>query len=355
MLTWMTTCVVLFNLTMVGIDGAMLVWLYHRRTTRCWWGCAATWGAAVATLVALLTESHFDTAELASHAMFGHAVVYLAGSAWLIRRVARKTAILAAVACAVLVAVAVEALLIEPTWLEATHYELRSPKIQRPVRIVVLADFQTDQCGSYERHVLEQVLREEPDVILLAGDYLQASPSELPALQKKVNALLRELHFRAPEGVFAVQGNADIWYPWMQLFQGLPIYRARSTWSIDVAGLRLTCLSVGDSFWPRLQLPNNDPNRYHVVLGHCPQFAMGNVEADLLLAGHTHGGQVQLPWIGPLTTGCKVPRSWADGLTELPGGRKLIVSRGTGMERGCAPRIRFFCRPELVVIDLMPE
>jgi uncharacterized protein len=91
------------------------------------------------------------------------------------------------------------------------------------------------------------------------------------------------------------------------------------------------------------------------VLGHCPQFAMGNVEADLLLAGHTHGGQVRLPWIGPLTTGCAVPRSWAAGLTELPGGRKLIVSRGTGMERGCAPRIRFLCRPELVVIDLVPE
>ena len=309
---------------------------------RRWFGCiigaqrdaggAATtaWGVAVATLLALLTEGHFDTAQLAAHALFGHAIAYLIGSALLLRRAARKTAILGAFAGAAIAAVAVDSLLIEPTWLEVSHYELRSPKLQRPVRIVVLADFQTDQCGPYERRVLEQVLREDPDMILLAGDYLQAAPAELPSLLEEVNALLRELNFRAPDGVFAVQGNADIWYPWTRLFQGLPIYRARSTRSIDIAGLRLTCLSVGDSFRPHLQVPNNEPNRYHIVLGHCPQFAMGNIEADLLLAGHTHGGQVQLPWIGPLTTGCAVPRSWAGGLTELPGGRKLIVSRGTG-------------------------
>jgi hypothetical protein len=82
---------------------------------------------------------------------------------------------------------------------------------------------------------------------------------------------------------------------------------------------------------------------------------MGHIEADLLLAGHTHGGQVRLPWIGTLTTGCLVPRAWAAGMTELPNGGKLIVSRGTGRERGESPQIRFLCRPELVVIDLVPE
>ena len=74
----------------------------------------------------------------------------------------------------------------------------------------------------------------------------------------------------------------------------------------------------------------------------------------MLLAGHTHGGQVRFPLVGALVTNARVPRSWAAGLTELPGGNRLLVSRGIGMECGYAPRIRFLCRPELVVIDLGP-
>jgi uncharacterized protein len=73
------------------------------------------------------------------------------------------------------------------------------------------------------------------------------------------------------------------------------------------------------------------------------------------VAGHTHGGQVRIPFIGPLATLSAVPRSWAAGITDLPSGGKLFVSRGIGMERGNAPRMRFCCRPELAVIDLVPQ
>ena len=86
-----------------------------------------------------------------------------------------------------------------------------------------------------------------------------------------------------------------------------------------------------------------------------PNFALGQVQADLLVAGHTHGGQVQLPLIGPMVVNCRIPHRWAAGFTDLRGGGKLLVSRGIGMERGYAPRLRFLCRPELVVIDLTPE
>jgi len=91
------------------------------------------------------------------------------------------------------------------------------------------------------------------------------------------------------------------------------------------------------------------------VLGHVPNFALGGGGADLLIAGHTHGGQIRLPLLGPIIVNCQVPRRWACGLSELPGGAKLLVSRGIGMERGFAPRLRFLCHPELVVIDLVEE
>ena len=95
-------------------------------------------------------------------------------------------------------------------------------------------------------------------------------------------------------------------------------------------------------------------NEYHIVFGHAPDFALGDVGADLMIAGHTHGGQVQLPLIGPLITLSRVPRSWASGVTRFDDGRILIVSRGVGMERSGALRLRFLCRPELVVIHLRP-
>ena len=94
--------------------------------------------------------------------------------------------------------------------------------------------------------------------------------------------------------------------------------------------------------------------KYHIAFGHNPNYSLGEINADLLLAGHTHGGQFQLPVIGPLLTISLVPRDWASGLTEISPGQYLLVSRGIGMERGYAPRMRFLCRPELVILEIKP-
>lgn len=350
---WMTTYEAAFNLAMVVIDGATLMWLYRRPTARRWLACVLGWGFLATTLV-LLANIHCRLVQVVAHTLFGHAAVVLLLGALILRTRARAAALAAGLVGAAIVAVGVDALLIEPTWLDVSYYRFTSPKIQQSVRMVLVADLQTDQCGAYERRVLERALAERPDVILLAGDYLQAPPEHLEGLLLDINHLLHELDFRAPAGVFAVQGNVDQGYPWPLLFADLPIAATPSTRVFDVAGLQLTCLSMRDSFRVNPKLPARDPELFQIVLGHCPNFALGELQADLLLAGHTHGGQVQLPWIGPLTTGCAVPRSWASGLTELPGGGRLIVSRGVGVERGSAPHIRFFCRPELVVIDLAP-
>ena len=65
-------------------------------------------------------------------------------------------------------------------------------------------------------------------------------------------------------------------------------------------------------------------------------------------------GLVQLPLIGPLVTFSAVSRTVAaGGVFERPGGH-LVVSRGVGLERGDAPRLRFLCAPEVVVVDVLP-
>ena len=343
-----------FNLLMLVADLAVLAVLRF-------WPRISTWlaGLGLAALIATALGSHipvgrYGISALAACGIFLHGASLLAVSAFFLRRARPKTAILSAAAAAVLWAVAIDAFLIEPVWLEVSYVRVTSPKLAKPVRIVVLADLQTDQLGAYEKRVLRRVLTEEPDLILLAGDYVQVDGERRPHVQKAINAFLHEIDFRGAEGAFAVRGNID--QPgWTDIFADLPVTVNHRTRTTEVAGLRLTCLCTHDAFNARLKLTTPDPDRFHLVLGHAPDCALGHIEADLLVAGHTHGGQVRLPWIGPLFYPSPVPRDWAAGVTHLPGGTTLLVSRGIGLERDAAPRLRFLCRPELVVIDLLPE
>ena len=345
---------ILYNLAMAVIDTAGLAYVRRRRTVlavlaACLWG-----GLAACLLAVLLSGSRFATMHLAAYGVFFHGPVVLVGSALLLRRPRPRTAVASAAFAVCLILVAVDAFLVEPTWLEVSHVRLATPKVSRSVRIVLLADLQTDHFGPYQREVFERVVLEKPDLILLAGDYLQTDPPGRETLRTRLNDFLRQIELSAPAGVFAVRGNVD-WDRWAEIFDRTPITTVERTRSFELPDLRLTCLSRADSFRTSLEIPHADPDRFHLALGHSPDYALGRIDADLLLAGHTHGGQVRLPFIGPALTLSKVPRRWAAGLTELPGGAKLFVSRGVGMERHFAPRLRFLCHPELVVIDLVPE
>ncbi len=354
----MTILALAYNALMAVVDAAALIHLRRRRTASAWFSACGGTAAAAAGLAFVLamgvTRSRFAVFGLAACGLFCHGTILLAGSAWLLRRTAPKTAVGSALLAAALVAVAVDAFWIEPIWLEVSQIRLESSKLQRPLRVVVLADLQTDVFGSYQQAVFRRALAAKPDLILLAGDYLQASRPARQPLRRRLNAFLKEIDFSAPAGVFAVRGNVDS-DQWERIFDGLPVTTVESTRSFDVAGVRLTCLSLADSFNTGLRISSDESPKFHVVLGHAPDYALGRIEADLLVAGHTHGGQVRLPWIGPLLTLSAVPRDWAAGMTDLPNGAKLLVSRGIGMERGSAPPVRFFCRPELVVVDLTPR
>ncbi|MBN2294141.1 MAG: metallophosphoesterase [Pirellulales bacterium] len=283
----------------------------------------------------------------------------------MLRHKARKTAVASLMAGLLGVGVGIDAFFIEPHWLEVSYVTFSSPKIEHSLRIVFISDFQTDHISDYEKSFLLRALAEKPDIILFGGDYLQVDHKHWVPLLKEAHQLMRDVELQAPEGVFAVQGNIDSWHPWQLIFAGLPVTATHITKSYEVGGIRLTCLSLHDSRNQNLRprkhydeptgTDDTTPDPFHVVLGHVPDYAMGDLSADLLLAGHTHGGQVQLPLLGPVMTMCKVPRSWASGITKLPHGGQLLVSRGLGMERNSSPRLRFLCRPELVVIDLEPE
>jgi predicted MPP superfamily phosphohydrolase len=248
-------------------------------------------------------------------------------------------------------AIAADAFLIEPHWLEITHHRIETTELDQPLRLVVVADLQTDAVGAYEERVLRAAQAAEPDLLLFAGDYLHlgAGPERAAELER-LNRLLRELDLSGRLGAVAVGGNCD-WLDWPEVFAGTRIRPVRSTDQLQFGPLTVTALEPEHSRALRLLA---DVPGYHLVLGHHPDFALGEIGADLLLAGHCHGGQVRLPFLGPPLILSDIPRRWTDGLHELAPGQFLCVSRGVGLERGEAPPIRFLCRPELVVIDLVP-
>ena len=103
-------------------------------------------------------------------------------------------------------------------------------------------------------------------------------------------------------------------------------------------------------------LAGADPGVFRVLFGHSPNYALGmrDQPIDLCLAGHTHGGQVCLPWYGPLVTDSDVPRDWAQGFRRI-GVPYLNVSAGAGSNRfEGLPPMRFNCPTEMTLIELVP-
>ena len=352
-----------YNLTLGMLLGLAIYWFVRKPG---WFRFFA--GISCLTCVALfvaivLSLPYFNPLRAARLLCFGwflHVTLFSVAAAWKAREtpLLRVTSLLLA---ASLLGIAAFAFRVEPFRLEVTRYRIESAKVSQPIRIGVLADFQTDKFETYEKQSLQRLIDEKPDLILMAGDYLQANHEEAwEVLRDEMNAFLKQNNFEAPLGIYGVGGNTDF-RRWPEIFDGLDVTVFRDSRSESADGFSITGLWDQDSFNPCISIPrpigdSTIDNELHIVLGHAPDFSLSpNVDADLLIAGHTHGGQVRLPGIGPLITFSRVPRAWAAGHTKLTEEKHLVVSRGVGMERRDAPRLRFLCRPQLVFIDVVPN
>lgn len=312
--------------------------------------------AAAGTLVCSWMPfwSRFGVVLLGAWLLFVHAPLWCAWAGWGARR-SRVGVALLALATA-LAAVAVDAFLVEPRSLEVSRVELAVAGLEQPVTVALVADLQTNDVGPWEARALAAVTAAHPDLVVFAGDYVQAYSPELRAAElARLRELLIAAGVHARLGAWAVDGDID--RPgWTAAFEGTLVHAVPESRTVDLGPLLLTLLAVEDSRAPRPPVPRTA--RPHLVVGHAPDFSLFLAEAGpnkVLLAGHTHGGQVRLPGIGPLLTLSSVPRAHAAGVNRLRGGAWLVVSRGVGMERDLAPRLRFHCRPEIVLLTLRPD
>jgi predicted MPP superfamily phosphohydrolase len=197
---------------------------------------------------------------------------------------------------------------------------------------------------------------ERPDLIVILGDLvIQGVAGGRFVEPEPIAAELAALH--APLGVISVLGNHDWWYDGPRVRRalesnGIPVlenqnirltYRGQSVWLCGLADL----WTRGDRLTQTLaEIPEGDPV---VVLMHNPDlFPEMPARVSLTLAGHTHGGQVNLPLIGRPVVPSKFGQRYAYGVVE-EGGRRLFVTGGIGTS--IIP-VRFRVPPEVVVLTL---
>jgi predicted MPP superfamily phosphohydrolase len=281
-------------------------------------------------------------------------------------RVWRRAPALAAVA--LLVALAGEgcylwAREVEPFWLEITRERVTSRRLHgldRPLRIAAVSDLQPESIGSYEVSVFDALVAGQPDLVVFLGDTLQWYRPGAARQRELLQVQLRRLSPRL--GMFAVVGDVEgDLQATEEVFAGTGV-RVLEDATAALPGVPIDVIGLSRA---RSRRPAIDValarqlrgERFPVVIGHAPDYMRcvldGGLRADaLFLAGHTHGGQVQIPFFGPLVTLSSVPRWLAAGGVFRRGDAWLAVTRGLGMEGLLAPRIRFWCRPQILVLDL---
>jgi predicted MPP superfamily phosphohydrolase len=244
---------------------------------------------------------------------------------------------------------------IEPNWLEVTHLRIETPKLPHgaQIRIVQISDLHMARTVRLEPRVMREMAEEKPDVIIFCGDAMNSS-----WVLGRFKQFLLEATQIAP--VYLVKGNQDEGIAW----DPRDIYRGTNTH--ELTGQVETLQVRGTELWIRgmanLQSYKNLPRilppekQFSIFVYHTPDeiLEVARDGYDLYLCGHTHGGQVALPFYGALITFSKFDKKYEAGLYH-EGGTTMYVNRGIGMAKWPQPEVRFLARPELTVIDLVGQ
>lgn len=254
---------------------------------------------------------------------------------------------------------------IEPFWLRVDAVNLPADGVAEDIRIGVVADLQTTTIGDYENEALDRLIALEPDIVVFPGDLYQLGPALLDERGPQFTELLRRLVDAVPL-VYLVNGHSDTVSELQKISRGTGAQVLDNevvTLELNGSVIHLAGVSLlGRDYEPAAQqavehLANDDLPGIRILLAHEPDAIklLKGRPVDLLVSGHTHGGQVSIPFFGPPVTASKVPRHIAaGGLHELDG-IPVYVSTGVGRERGNAPQVRFGVRPSIGVIDLVAE
>jgi predicted MPP superfamily phosphohydrolase len=227
------------------------------------------------------------------------------------------------------------------------------------LRIAVLSDIHADDWfvdDKKMRTIVERTNQLQPELIVILGDYMSSNGHVTRRVEpERFGAILKDL--RAPLGVYSVLGNHDWWYSGIQVRRGLEKNGIQvlenEVIHFDVRGTQLWLVGLAD-LWTRRQaiadtvamVPEGAPV---IALTHNPDiFPDLPRRMPLLLAGHTHGGQVRLPLIGSVVESSDFGDRYVRGHV-FENNHHLFVTTGIGTS--IVP-VRFGVPPEIVLLTI---
>ena len=238
-------------------------------------------------------------------------------------------------------------------------YQVLSPKIKTPVRIAQVSDLHEKEFGENNRFLFEAVEGLKPDMIVITGDMVYDTYTKQPN-----DAYIGNVAAWAPKVApsFFVTGNHErIWPEYVKdifVQNGVTVLEncfaafTKGDTIIDVGGVEDP--TVDKRGYEKLRFPDDD--RFHLLLAHDPApFSFGYTQtgADLILCGHTHGGQIRFPGGKAIVSpGDHRPfPKYSDGL-YTNGKIQMIISMGLGVS---VIPFRMFTPREVLLIHLLPE
>ncbi|HYK75207.1 MAG TPA: metallophosphoesterase [Pseudoneobacillus sp.] len=252
---------------------------------------------------------------------------------------------------------------IEPRLLKVNTYTITHKDIPKSFDGFKIVQFSDTHLGfQYDLNQFNKMLRVvknlQPDVIFFTGDLMDA-PNEYPT-PEKIIPLLKDLN--APFGKFAIYGNhdhggygSDIYKNIMELAD-FKILLNKSTELNLLDGSSIHIIGIDDAMLGKpnfdIALGNIPKNQFKILLSHAPDLADQTVNygVQLQLSGHSHGGQIQIPFVGALITP-PFARKYREGFYNI-NTLKLYVNRGIGTTR--LP-FRFLSKPEIAVFTLQSQ
>jgi uncharacterized protein len=248
---------------------------------------------------------------------------------------------------------------IEPRWFDVKTINVQIAGLD-PVfegyKIVQLTDLHA-RSAVMDRQQLAKVARlasqQQPDLIALTGDYITSGASQSEEMLANAFSQLK-----AKDDVVAIMGNHDRGEDSTPLERALKFGNIKllnnSVHSIDRQSSSLNIAGVDDVWMKRANLPATiaqlPPTGTNILLAHEPDFGDTAAATNLFrlqLSGHSHGGQIVLPFVPRVTP--TWGKKYINGLYQL-GSMHLYVSPGVGTTG--PPKARFNCRPEISVIVL---
>ena len=266
---------------------------------------------------------------------------------------------------AVILVVLVWIMLYDSNRFVVRHYSQRDQRIKKPVKAVVLADLHNKRYGKENERLLQAIDEIRPDMILIAGDILTAKPKA--SLETAVD-LLTKLAGKYP--VYYGNGNhehrlklypenyGDMAERYEEALQKIGIRRLVNEHTVlEESGICIYGSEIDKLYYKRFGIQPMDPEylksllgqpsaeKYTILIAHNPDYFPKYADwgADLVLAGHVHGGMVRVPIWGKGVV--------SDGGEFTLGKTRMLLSRGLGMH---TIPIRLFNPGEVLEVDLLP-